>query len=345
MTSHKMVDSNIRNASLSTGPKTDAGKAISRTNAETHGLTSTIIVEDEHFLERFQAFADSLKPKTLLGVEALKKWVLATIKVEKCENEYQLLRQFHSERANWLWAVDREDEANKLFKKLARDPMLTAGQLQQTAQGCELLLDQWQTLEEQTLKNGKLTQEEKSMASDLLGVPPIFRDTHSLLNPPLSGNEADLKATLLQTIEGEIARLEDLLERLQRLDVSSRQMAIAGYGVFDTEDGRRFQRYEREWNRRLDKAMKEYELAEQGKLVPMPYEPKTQPQAIISQNVVPTPERPVSFVPSVAPLKRVDVAAPKPPAPHRNLDSLMDRLAQRPPENVLAHVAASPRTS
>ena len=40
MTSAAKLDANRRNALKSTGPKTEAGRARSSRNAETHGLTS-----------------------------------------------------------------------------------------------------------------------------------------------------------------------------------------------------------------------------------------------------------------------------------------------------------------
>ena len=39
-TSQKRIEANRRNAQKSTGPRTDAGKAKSATNATTHGLSS-----------------------------------------------------------------------------------------------------------------------------------------------------------------------------------------------------------------------------------------------------------------------------------------------------------------
>ncbi len=42
MVSERQIAANRRNAKRSTGPKTEAGKAVQRLNATKHGLTSTI---------------------------------------------------------------------------------------------------------------------------------------------------------------------------------------------------------------------------------------------------------------------------------------------------------------
>jgi len=48
MTSKKQKDANRRNALLSTGPKTDEGKKVSKLNAITHGLAAeTVVIMDE----------------------------------------------------------------------------------------------------------------------------------------------------------------------------------------------------------------------------------------------------------------------------------------------------------
>lgn len=48
MTSQKQIDANHRNAQKSSGPKSDEGKALSKMNATTHGLTAeTVVIKDE----------------------------------------------------------------------------------------------------------------------------------------------------------------------------------------------------------------------------------------------------------------------------------------------------------
>jgi hypothetical protein len=58
MTSFRQIEANRRNALKSTGPKTDAGKQISRRNAIRHGLTAETVIcslEDANDYKSFEA--------------------------------------------------------------------------------------------------------------------------------------------------------------------------------------------------------------------------------------------------------------------------------------------------
>ena len=56
MTSHRQIEANKRNALKSTGPRTEAGKEVSRRNAVRHGLTAETVVTALEDAEDYQAF-------------------------------------------------------------------------------------------------------------------------------------------------------------------------------------------------------------------------------------------------------------------------------------------------
>src|SRR5215472_11734669 len=56
MTSYRQIQANRRNALKSTGPKTEAGKQVSRCNALRHGLTAETIVGSLEDAEDYKAF-------------------------------------------------------------------------------------------------------------------------------------------------------------------------------------------------------------------------------------------------------------------------------------------------
>jgi hypothetical protein len=56
MTSFKQIEANRRNALRSTGPKTEAGKEVSRRNAVRHGLTAEAVIGALEDAEDYKAF-------------------------------------------------------------------------------------------------------------------------------------------------------------------------------------------------------------------------------------------------------------------------------------------------
>jgi hypothetical protein len=56
MTSYKQIEANRRNALRSTGPKTEAGKRVSRCNAVRHGLTAETVISALEDAEDYKAF-------------------------------------------------------------------------------------------------------------------------------------------------------------------------------------------------------------------------------------------------------------------------------------------------
>jgi hypothetical protein len=56
MTSYRQIETNRRNALKSTGPKTEAGKQVSRRNAVRHGLTAETVLSALEDAEDYKAF-------------------------------------------------------------------------------------------------------------------------------------------------------------------------------------------------------------------------------------------------------------------------------------------------
>src|SRR5437588_8786528 len=56
MTSYRQIEANRRNALKSTGPKTEAGKQVSRCNAIRHGLTAETVLSALEDAEDYKAF-------------------------------------------------------------------------------------------------------------------------------------------------------------------------------------------------------------------------------------------------------------------------------------------------
>jgi hypothetical protein len=60
MTSSRQVAANRRNASKSTGPKTEQGKQRSRSNALRHGLTAETVIDTLEDAQDYKAFEEAV---------------------------------------------------------------------------------------------------------------------------------------------------------------------------------------------------------------------------------------------------------------------------------------------
>ena len=87
MTSPKKIESNLKNAKLSTGPRTLEGKNRSRKNALTHGLTARIVLlADERqpdFGNRMNGWFKSLQPQDLQEVYLAERAVYSSWQLDR----------------------------------------------------------------------------------------------------------------------------------------------------------------------------------------------------------------------------------------------------------------------
>jgi hypothetical protein len=60
MTSYRQIEANRRNALKSTGPRTEAGKKVSRRNAVRHGLTAETVISALEDAEDYKAFETAI---------------------------------------------------------------------------------------------------------------------------------------------------------------------------------------------------------------------------------------------------------------------------------------------
>ena len=77
MTTRKQIEANQSNAKKSTGPKTEAGKRRSRTNARKHGLTAEVLVtrdeDGDKFSELREALMEEHDPQTTMECDLVER--------------------------------------------------------------------------------------------------------------------------------------------------------------------------------------------------------------------------------------------------------------------------------
>ena len=208
MVSEARIQANIRNAKKSTGPRTEAGKERSRSNAVKHAMTARIVLlPDEEladFREQMIGWFDSLKPRNQAEVFLTERvgyfaWQAGrTVRAQSA----RLCVKAHTGASDKQSRLEREtvELLQRLFRApfgrpaacpyhnsadaqtahavtgefdYADHPKRLVGQLEATLPGCKLLLDQWTELTN-TLQQGLGWEApERFRALRLLGMHPI----------------------------------------------------------------------------------------------------------------------------------------------------------------------------
>jgi hypothetical protein len=93
MSTEAQIAANRRNALLSTGPRTEEGKAASRLNARKHGIFAAALTEKDHEELRgiHQRMVESLRPEGALEEVVVEKIALTCLRLQRCaraEAEY-----------------------------------------------------------------------------------------------------------------------------------------------------------------------------------------------------------------------------------------------------------------
>jgi hypothetical protein len=259
MATDRQIEANRRNAELSSGPKTESGKAQSRLNATKHGMASQSAEVEAGFSNEFQErrarWAAEQNPVGEAGNFALDRVVAATFRIERCEQAMNELTVTVSQRATLVWDEDRAVEAAKIFARLGKDPVLASRQLQTTLAGATLLLDAWLGLGATLIAGKDWSESEASKALDLLGVGLDLRSARTLIDDPEGGDAVAFRRSL---VGEEIDRLEALTnEALIPLDTLERRQAMKGDIALLSKPAKLILRYERDaWKRYWD-SMKE----------------------------------------------------------------------------------------
>jgi hypothetical protein len=95
----RRIEANRRNALLSTGPRTDAGKAIVARNAMVHGLRAQQVLIEGESVEEFEAFrqamAEYYEPAGVLECELVENVVVALWRLKRAARiEVEILEHF-----------------------------------------------------------------------------------------------------------------------------------------------------------------------------------------------------------------------------------------------------------
>ena len=304
MATEKQMAANKANAQKSTGPKTEEGKAASRGNAVTHGLSSKIVFPhefEEAKQKRLDAFRPVFQPNDAHQEYQLGNYVDASLQFDNCRatvrRKLEKLAEIAVEGA-YEWHAQCNDEAVKIGRSLSRDPEKAVSRLRKTPAGRHWLLQNWQTLAI-ALKIGDLsrwTKELSNQALDLLGYPAKNRDL--IIAQGELFDEFDVVATI---VNDAITELNDLSARNNaKEDLELRMCQAEGCPMVEDANLTKLLRYTSNASRRMRDALA---LLNKPPVLKLPPYPKDKTNPIASQPVAktnPIPDLPIEPTGEVA---------------------------------------------
>jgi hypothetical protein len=280
MATIRQIAANQKNAQLSTGPKTDEGKAQSRANALQHGLAGAGIVtlddDQEKIAKRLSSWRSNYMIATQEDEWQFNEYVVNSVRIDRCHLQEAVLITNQADRAELCWDIDRRVNAEEIGDALKRKPARTVSRLRTTRHGCDWLLERWTGLLGIFERNGAWSEAQTALAFDLLGTAPELRMEH-----PWNAGE-----TAVELANRQIAELEDLqAQALDTLDHIEQQVAKDGMPIEPSRALTLLHRYEAACLRRLNAARNRLVSAAKRAAMPASAQPRVLP-------LPPSPSRP-----------------------------------------------------
>ena len=282
------IAANQANAQKSCGPKTEAGKAISRGNAIKHGLTGEGIAlpdEDAELVEAaYNQHFDEMKPKTRAGAAIVYQVALATLRLTRFRIANTAITSQRILDAGGVFddaQVARRDEAKA---KLHKDPAAQLAVLSRFSVGAQWVIDAWNALgcalASGTVKNWRQAQYDLfealmgrstefpsyddttfwSLAA--MGDATVLDDTEMFAGNSPAARCQDARNKLIEVADREIERWEAILETATASTATARDNAIKAARHDTSKEGQLASKYEAATTRALNKALKDFKVVE-----------------------------------------------------------------------------------
>jgi hypothetical protein len=144
------------------------------------------------------------------------------------------------------WDDDRRQATHNLAARLAKDPCRVAQRLEASLHGALWCLEQWHGLGASAAANGGLTEPQRQLMCDLMGISPLLRDNTERVPA------ADDKEKLLAHVAREVKRLETRIELvLKRRDLIARAKVEHGFNLPQDPESRNHRSNESRAHKRL----------------------------------------------------------------------------------------------
>jgi len=284
---------NRANALLSTGPKTEEGKAVSRANSLKHGLTGAGVVvpdEDEGAIrERFERLQAEMNPRSELARILVQRVAMLSIRLERAAREEAGRLSVAIRNAGAAFDDARQTRVERLADWIAASPATNARRLRQMPEGVDWMIRTWRELQED-LGNPHIpwSAEHTQRAENLTGRRPSeFRVSRiSALSMATRGDFTFLEAAeggdldtqdrqvwarsrLAELIDAEVARLQGLREQLDPATVALDRAEAPRLALLDrTAEGQLARKYEAAAERGMYKAIRQFDQVQAGGELP-----------------------------------------------------------------------------
>jgi hypothetical protein len=288
LVSEARLAANRKNALLSSGPKTDEGKAISRRNGLKHGLSGEGVVVAEadaaEIERRVEELENDMKPMSPGGVHLIRVMAAASVVMERATGQETaaIARRVRHACADHDEAMHAEADA--LFEGLEEDPRKNLRKLKRTPEGVDRLIEAWSDLADDverdepsgwaadqlrtaTLLLGKKADTgrasrlgvlTRAVGGDFLGLAK--GDGEGLKD---DARRAWAKARIAERIASEIAALEAHRETLDLDAFEQDRVEAPSRALFDvSKEATLARRYEQAASRRYFRALTEFRRVE-----------------------------------------------------------------------------------
>ena len=149
---------NQLNAQHSTGPKTDQGKSISRSNSLIHGMTASVLAlpteNPEELATQAEAWSEACQPEGLDEQTLVDQLALSSIRLGRIARAEAEIVAEQVRHATDEWDRNQEVRLLEAVRMLKVDPMMAVIELKSFRTGLEWLLERWQGLQDAFQKQG-----------------------------------------------------------------------------------------------------------------------------------------------------------------------------------------------
>ena len=285
---------NRANSALSTGPRTEAGKAVSRGNALKHGLSGAGVVvaaADLEAVERLKgAFERELGPRGEVALGMVHRAAVLASRLERCGRQEVAALAERVVRAEADYEDGRLDEVDRLMGGLLEAPGGSLRRLARMPEGVDRLVETWLGLRDGL--EGSATawgEEHRALAEALtgrrrgaLGSSAIGAMSGALRDEGASAEaKGEARSGLLALIDEAVAWLREHREGLDLGAIEAGRAGARDRALFDpSKEATLARRYEAATERGLFRTLKELATIEgrSTSAAPAPARPLVSPE-------------------------------------------------------------------